>query len=290
MITSNAIAKTTQLARRIPVPQDYFKGVAAIAPCLPTNILLFTRTNAIELQQRTFASLPHHRYVLVICLESAGTVYVDNLTLPLAPGQGLLVFPFQFHHYSDLEHESIQWLFLSFEYSDSSKLSVLRNSPVELSNAALAALHPAIEAFTAGTDPEEVVLHSSLLLRRTVECQPVAYLKRQIDAPHGQGVLLHQINVQLDQSPTDPPSITVIASRLGYSERRLREIFRLRFGLPLGLYIRRHRMTRMMALLHRSDLNLTEIAFECGYNSLAAFSRAFKTLTGDSPREFRKGK
>ena len=41
-------------------------------------------------------------------------------------------------------------------------------------------------------------------------------------------------------------------------------------------------------MLARSEMNLTEIAFACGYNDSNYFSRQFRKHTGKSPREFRR--
>lgn len=285
---TNEVGETGRAARTIPTPADYFRGSGSLPPVLPANILLFTRCCAADLQRRTFASLPHHRYVLIVCLDTAGTVHVDNLALPVKPGMGLLIFPFQFHHYSDLRDDSLRWLFISFEGGGMSRLGDLRDNPVELDATSLQLIRRCIAAFNTGKDEDELVLHTALMLRQISRCRSALLTTERRSNPLAQSTLIQQVNDQLGTSPADTPSISSIAARLGYSERHLRLLFRHQFGLPLGLYIRRRRMTRMMALLQHSGLNLTEIAIECGYNSLAAFSRAFKTLTGKSPGSYRK--
>jgi len=46
-------------------------------------------------------------------------------------------------------------------------------------------------------------------------------------------------------------------------------------------------MRRKIELLRDTPLNMTEIALECGYESPAAFSRAFRRATNQSPSAFR---
>ena len=43
-----------------------------------------------------------------------------------------------------------------------------------------------------------------------------------------------------------------------------------------------------MALLNTDDLNITQIATTCGYESISAFSRSFKSYVNISPNQFRK--
>lgn len=47
-------------------------------------------------------------------------------------------------------------------------------------------------------------------------------------------------------------------------------------------------MTRAMELLRQSRLPLGRVAESAGYQSAAAFGKAFKKFTGRSPRRFRR--
>ena len=54
--------------------------------------------------------------------------------------------------------------------------------------------------------------------------------------------------------------------------------------------VRRLRLQRAAAELIRSDMSLTDIATKISYDSLEAFSRAFRKQFGDSPRDYREAK
>jgi len=47
------------------------------------------------------------------------------------------------------------------------------------------------------------------------------------------------------------------------------------------------RIERATARLRDTDLPITEIAFETGWNSLGTFGRTFRDVTGESPGELR---
>ncbi|MDR2445994.1 MAG: AraC family transcriptional regulator, partial [Treponema sp.] len=51
--------------------------------------------------------------------------------------------------------------------------------------------------------------------------------------------------------------------------------------------IRLHQAERRLA---ETDLPVTDIAYMCGFNSLATFNRIFKTYTGTTPSAYRAGK
>lgn len=59
-------------------------------------------------------------------------------------------------------------------------------------------------------------------------------------------------------------------------------------GETPNVLIRRLRMQAAMFLLGHTDKPVTEIAFECGYQSVSFFNRHFKAYRRQSPREYRK--
>lgn len=78
-----------------------------------------------------------------------------------------------------------------------------------------------------------------------------------------------------------------LASVSGVSEAHFSRSFRRAFGLPPHRYLLTRRIERAKALLRDTDLSVTAIAFETGWNSLGTFGRVFRDVTGESPRECR---
>lgn len=74
----------------------------------------------------------------------------------------------------------------------------------------------------------------------------------------------------------------------GVSEAHFARSFRRAFGIPPHRYLLTRRVERAAALLRDTDLPITEIAFQVGWNSLGTFGRTFRDVTGKSPRELRQ--
>ena len=53
--------------------------------------------------------------------------------------------------------------------------------------------------------------------------------------------------------------------------------------------VKQARLTKACQLLAQQDVRICEIALETGFASPSAFSRAFQSWTGSSPRTFRYG-
>ena len=59
--------------------------------------------------------------------------------------------------------------------------------------------------------------------------------------------------------------------------------FKEAFGVPPHRYLLTRRIERAVAWLRDSDLPVTEIAFQTGWQSLGTFGRIFRDISGDTP-------
>ena len=61
-------------------------------------------------------------------------------------------------------------------------------------------------------------------------------------------------------------------------------------GITIFEYLQKVRINQSCRLLRTTDLPITEVALESGFNGSSYFNRAFKELLGVTPREYRKSK
>jgi len=73
----------------------------------------------------------------------------------------------------------------------------------------------------------------------------------------------------------------------GASEAHFARSFKEAFGVPPHRYLLTRRIERATALLRDTDLSITEIAFQTGWNSLGTFGRTFRDVTGENPGAIR---
>jgi AraC family transcriptional regulator len=94
------------------------------------------------------------------------------------------------------------------------------------------------------------------------------------------------IEQQLDQALT----LELIAARAGLSAHHFSRLFTARMGRSVMAHVRGRRLVRgARRLCDEPDLKLVDLAFDCGFESQEAFTRAFKRVFGVSPGRFRKG-
>lgn len=82
-------------------------------------------------------------------------------------------------------------------------------------------------------------------------------------------------------------SLDGIAKALGFSKFYLSRIFSQKIGYQFNDYINRLRINKAEKLLSETELSITNIALECGFESQRNFNRSFKKLTSLTPTEFR---
>ena len=87
----------------------------------------------------------------------------------------------------------------------------------------------------------------------------------------------------LRQAMREPPSLEELGRQVGCSHFYLSRLFSQEAGMTFQQYLRSIRLERAAELLRTGRCNVTEAAFEVGYNSLSHFSAAFHEAFGCCP-------
>ena len=101
------------------------------------------------------------------------------------------------------------------------------------------------------------------------------FLKKAIEA----------IEKQMDNPKLDP---SLLAESLNLSESQLYRKLKALSSKSTAVFIRGIRLSAAKKLLATTSLHISEIAYQCGFNNPAWFSRVFKEEFGVSPSEQRK--
>ena len=99
---------------------------------------------------------------------------------------------------------------------------------------------------------------------------------------------LEKIIIYIAQNYMNPINIPDIGNSINLNPDYANKIFKNAFNQTLYDYIIQERISHSKRMLLSSKKNITEIAYDCGFNSLSRFNFVFKKLTGYSAREFRK--
>jgi AraC-like DNA-binding protein len=93
----------------------------------------------------------------------------------------------------------------------------------------------------------------------------------------------------LHRDPGHPWNAQELATKVGASRSVIAERFARFLGEPPHAYLTRWRLQLAARLLETSRQTIVQVAGEVGYESQAAFNRAFKREFGRPPAQYRKG-
>lgn len=99
---------------------------------------------------------------------------------------------------------------------------------------------------------------------------------------------IHNVKVYIREHINEPLDREVLAEIAGFSIPHFHRIFTAQTGESAASYIRRLRLERAGRKLRMGAVNITQVALAAGYDSHAAFGKAFKQQYGLSPSEFRE--
>lgn len=100
---------------------------------------------------------------------------------------------------------------------------------------------------------------------------------------------INRVQDHIEEHLGQPLTIEELSQAAGFSKFHFSRIFQSMLHESLAHYVNRIRMENALFLLaHRTDKNMTDIAYELGFTDSAVFSRAFRNYYGVSPREYRK--
>ncbi len=121
-----------------------------------------------------------------------------------------------------------------------------------------------------------ILLNRALLEHEIEEIHPAVYDKKILP-------LLTYINAHLfEELPID-----ALAAQCFLSKYHMMRKFKAETGYSIHQYITNKRLLKARSLL-KSELPLTKICFDCGFRDYSTFSRAFRELFHQSPKDYRK--
>jgi AraC-like DNA-binding protein len=106
--------------------------------------------------------------------------------------------------------------------------------------------------------------------------------------PHGEKI--RRAGTILNREYANPPNLPTLARHLGISETQLKNGFKALNGTTVLQYCINKRIDAARLLLNENKHSISEIADIVGYQDHSAFSRAFRRLSGCTPREWRQAR
>lgn len=131
--------------------------------------------------------------------------------------------------------------------------------------------------------------YQTMLASRFMEL--VVYLSRLYDKQEKDvdSSMMHLANAvsYIEDHYLEKITLEAIADKSDISVRHLNRIFRSYYQTTPIAYLQRLRLDRACTLLKQTNLSITEISYECGFNDSNYLTRQFKKTFGMTPKSYR---
>ncbi|MBQ8201058.1 MAG: helix-turn-helix transcriptional regulator [Clostridia bacterium] len=91
----------------------------------------------------------------------------------------------------------------------------------------------------------------------------------------------------VNENYMDDVTLDSLAAYAGFSRYTLSRMFRQHTGATFTQYLNKRRVTMAAELLAGTKMPVTQVALQCGFNSIATFNRVFRDVKGCTPTQYR---
>lgn len=100
--------------------------------------------------------------------------------------------------------------------------------------------------------------------------------------------LIKKVATYIEEHYMEKITLNALAKEVNISVYYLSHIFKQHTNLTPIEYLNQYRLSTAANLLKSSNTSIMDISFECGYNNVSYFNRAFKEKYNMTPNEYRK--
>jgi AraC-like DNA-binding protein len=149
---------------------------------------------------------------------------------------------------------------------------------------------PLMASLPAAAGFQRVILLLQILhvLAKSEEVVPICSPGFMPKGPDRDGERLRGICDLIQQRLAEPLNRDEVAKLVHFSPAAFSRFFKKRTGKTFHDFVAELRVGRACRLLSEQDLNITEIAYACGFPNIASFNRCFRRAKNAAPTEYRK--
>ncbi|MEG0693823.1 MAG: AraC family transcriptional regulator [Oscillospiraceae bacterium] len=253
----------------------------------------FDRIYASDCETLTFPAHLHNAIECIYVIRGEIEILIENTSYLLKEGEMAVVFPNMVHSYfSNQNQENLFELFI-YPIKATSKIYgiVLDKKPAhpillrqqirpDIPNQ----FHEVVELYHL-PQPNQLLMETLVQLILIRICDQLELIESPSNSNEN---IIGKAVIYITENFKSDLSLVKIAKHLGVSKYYLSRILKNALEIGVCSYINRLRIDYAKGLLTSTDLSISEIAMESGYDSLRTFNRCFKEILACSPKEFRK--
>ncbi|WP_438349430.1 helix-turn-helix domain-containing protein [Paenibacillus sp. FA6] len=225
----------------------------------------------------------HKNVEMMMVLSGTINININGKDYVLSEGDMAIIFSNQPHSYNTIEKNQILLIFFDATFPGD-LLNHVPDKPVIPKHQVLPGLLTTLyKLYKEQCDNRLLKAYTSVILGHALPLllmKKVDY-KKEMD-------LIPKILAYIDLHFLDHINLDALSRELGISKFIISRIFSEQFHISFRDYINGQRAAFAHMLLLSTTHQVTDIAFDSGFNSLRSFYRVFKKEYGITPNEFRR--
>lgn len=235
--------------------------------------------NIVVASNTHFPSHIHNVYEVLCVRQGTAHAEIDGKAHILQKGEGLAVFPLQYHSYT---------------VDSDSKVEIFVFSPHLIGefDELVSGKKPVSSQFDTSNIPPIPDDLSKILCVKAFFYDLCHKLVSRVCLSEGENSgrplsVLDELFLFVDRNYAADCSLSHAAEALKYDYTYLSKLFKGKTGMRYNEYVNRYRVGQATYLLFNSDMSITEIAFEVGYNAVRTFNWEFQKIMRTTPAGYR---
>lgn len=233
----------------------------------------------------------HHHVEVVYMLEGEGRAIIEGKEYTLIPGDVLTVFPNQIHEYKTGKNEKYFITIFEPELLPAFKEIFYTMIPqcnvvaTKNENRLLYDIAINLSSLLKKDNVYSYQIYQGLLNAFFAELLPMISLKK---ASSEDISVLKALLLYFSENYLNDISLDDAAKALHVSKYYLSHLLNGKLNISFNDYLNSLRIADSVGLLEKGELDMTEIARACGFNTARTFNRAFKSIHGMPPGRYKK--
>ena len=226
----------------------------------------------------------HKNFELVFVCSGKMSFTVNNKTAVVSEGEYVLILPNQVHSFEPIG-ESIYWIGV---FSGDFVHSFEKQTRNKIGADFVFRCEDSVHQFLLKNliNDEEISVYLLKACLYAVCCEYTRQI-RLVEREGKNELLMHAITDYISQNFKNKITLADMAEHFGYNYHYLSRYFHQTFNISFTNLLSSYRLDAALQLLNETDMDITMIALESGFQSIRTFNDFFKSRLGVTPTEFR---
>lgn len=232
-----------------------------------------------------YGSHLHRSYEFICVMEGSISIRINDKSYELSKNDVAIMLAYDIHSYITNSNAKTLILIISPELVNTFSQLICSKSPE-------------CPVFHCNNEDFSYIIHTLDKMQKDEVLSTKAYLYKIVSIAYNNiafkenknndKTLLHHLLIYVQENFLNNISLKQIASKLGYDYYYLSRYFNKNIGVSFKQLLNDYKINYATQELKATNILISEIAFNCGFESVRSFNRSFKKIMNATPIDYRK--